>query len=316
MKLKDINHVGIVGTGMIGTSLAVLLTGHGYRTTLLAVDDNLAEESRKKFDAYYQDMVDSKVITKEQADICARYVRYTTNYTDLADIDYAFEAVVEQLPVKHEVYHQLEKYCGGLKLIMSVTSAIPAEDLPKGLEKYGDRVIVTHPFNPPHLVPYFEVVKSQATADGITDLAKEFLESVDRKVVVLKKSVPGFLGTRLQFAMIREAFNIVQSGIADARDVDLAAMYSFMPRFTAIGIFEHLDNGGLQLAATVSGNLFPHLSNEDKVPAVLQEKIDHNQLGVKTGVGFYDWRGVDLKDLNDRIAAPWWRLFNWDLPKE
>lgn len=83
-------------------------------------------------------------------------------------------------------------------------------------------------------------MKSQATADGITDLAKAFLESLNRKVVVLKRSVPGFLGTRLQFAMIREAFNIVQSGIADPKDVDLAAMYSFMPRFTTIGIFEHL----------------------------------------------------------------------------
>lgn len=316
MKLDGINHVGVVGTGMIGTSLAVLLTGHGYRTTLLAVNDQLAAESRAKFDAFYQDMVDNQVITPEQAEICARYVRYSTDYADLADADCAFEAVVENLEVKHQVYQALEASCPNLKLIMSVTSAIPAEQLPEGLHKYGDRVIVTHPFNPPHLVPYFEVVKSQATADGITDLAKAFLESLDRKVVVLKKSVPGFLGTRLQFAMIREAFNIVQSGIADPKDVDLAAMYSFMPRFTAIGIFEHLDNGGLQLAATVSGSLFPHLSREEKVPAVLQEKLDKGDLGVKTGRGFHDWHGVDLKDLNDRIAAPWWRLFHWDLPTE
>lgn len=316
MKLNGINHVGIVGTGMIGTSLAVLLTGHGYRATLLAVNDELAAESRSRFDAFYQDMVDNQVITPEQAEICARYVRYSTDYADLADIDCAFEAVVENLEVKRQVYQALEANCPNLKLIMSVTSAIPAEQLPEGLSRYGDRVIVTHPFNPPHLVPYFEVVKSQATADGVTDLARDFLESLDRKVVVLKKSVPGFLGTRLQFAMIREAFNIVQSGIADPKDVDLAAMYSFMPRFTAIGIFEHLDNGGLQLAATVSGNLFPYLSREDKVPDVLREKIQRGDLGVKTGRGFHDWHGADLKDLNDRIAAPWWRLFHWDLPTE
>ena len=316
MKLNEINHVGVVGTGMIGTSLAVLLTGHGYRTTLLALNDALAAESRSRFGAFYQDMVDSHVITPEQAEICARYIRYSTDYADLADIDCAFEAVVENLDVKHEVYQALEDNCPNLKIIMSVTSAIPAEKLPEGLSRFGDRVIVTHPFNPPHLVPYFEVVKSQATADGITDLAKAFLESLNRKVVVLKRSVPGFLGTRLQFAMIREAFNIVQSGIADPKDVDLAAMYSFMPRFTTIGIFEHLDNGGLQLAATVSGNLFPYLSREDKVPDILREKIEHGDLGVKTGKGFHDWHGVDLKDLNDRIAAPWWHLFNWELPKE
>lgn len=317
MKIKEIEHVGVIGTGMIGTSLAVLLTGHGYRTTMLAVDDSMEADSRAKFDAFYQAMVDNNVMTAQQAEICKRYLSYTQDYKALADIDYAFEAVVEDLAVKHEVYRALEDNCPKLQLILSVSSALQPEKLAAGMGKYKDRILVAHPFFPPHLIPYFEIVKSdQDTAEGMTDRAKEFLLALDRKPVVLKKSVPGFLGTRLQFAMAREAVNIVESGIAEPEDVDMAAMYSFMPRFTKIGIFEHFDNGGLPLFAATMKNLFPYLSTEQGIPPIVQQKLDAGELGVRSGKGFRDWHGADLDDLSRRIAAPWWSMVNWDLPTD
>lgn len=317
MKIKDVAHVGVIGTGMIGTSLAVLLTGHGYRTTMLAVDDRTAADSRAKFDAFYQAMVDNHVMSAQQAEICKRYLSYTLDYKDLSDADYVFEAVVEELSVKHEVYRALEDSCSRLRLILSVSSALQPEKLVAGMDKYRDRIVVAHPFFPPHLIPYFEIVKSdQDTAEGITDLAKEFLLSLDRKPVVLKKSVPGFLGTRLQFAMAREAVNIVESGIADPEDVDMAAMYSFMPRFTKIGIFEHFDNGGLPLFAATMKNLFPYLSTEQGIPPIVQQKLDAGELGVQSGKGFRNWQGADLNDLSRRIAEPWWSMVNWELPTE
>ena len=317
MKLNGIDHVGVIGTGMIGTSLGVLLTGHGYRTTLLAVDETQIVESRKKFDSFYEAMVENQVMTQAQADVCKRYISFTTDYAMLKDVDYVFEAVVEQLPVKQEVYRRLEACSPKLRLIMSVSSAIQPEALASGMGNYKDRILVTHPFFPPHLIPYFEIAASpQDTAPGMTDLAKEFLLALDRKPVVLKKSVPGFLGTRLQFAMAREAVNIVQSGIADPEDVDLAAMYSFMPRYTKIGIFEHFDNGGLELFATTMKNLFHYLSQEQGIPPIVQEKLAKGELGVRTGKGFRNWHGADLEDLSRRTAEPWWPMIHWDLPTE
>ena len=124
MKLNGIDHVGVIGTGMIGTSLGVLLTGHGYRTTLLAVDETQIVESRKKFDSFYEAMVENQVMTQAQADVCKRYISFTTDYAMLKDVDYVFEAVVEQLPVKQEVYRRLEACSPKLRLIMSVSSAI------------------------------------------------------------------------------------------------------------------------------------------------------------------------------------------------
>ena len=134
--------------------------------------------------------------------------------------------------------------------------------------------------------------------------------------MVLKKSAPGFIGNRLQFALWREALHIVESGIADPRDIDTCLMYSFCPRYTAIGIFEHFDNGGLQLNYNTCKALFPNLSDTKEVPKAITDKIAEGNMGQKTGVGFYDWREVDMPAYRERVAAPYLDLFNWKLPTE
>jgi 3-hydroxybutyryl-CoA dehydrogenase len=316
MKLPNVKQIGIIGTGMMATSLAVLTTGHGYKTTLLARSDERAEGCRSGFEAFYRDLIKKGLVTPEQAAICSRYLSFTKAYDDLRDADVVFECVVELADVKHAVYNKIEEYCADVKAICSVSSAIVVDELAGGASRYGDRIIVTHPFNPPHLVPLFEVVKGSMTADGVTDYAKELLISLDREVIVLKRGVPGFIGNRLQMALWREAQYIVENDIADPRDVDRAAMYSFMPRYTSIGIFEHFDNGGLDLSYKVNKYLFPHLCDAKENLEVLSQKVAEGNLGPKTGVGFYDWRGVDMDAFRERIGAPFWRFFNWDLPKE
>ena len=91
---------------------------------------------------------------------------------------------------------------------------------------------------------------------------------------------------------------MVEEGIADPRDIDTCLKYSFCPRYTSIGIFEHFDNGGLELCGTVCGNLFPVLSDMKSIPDVLNHKINEGKLGPRTGEGFYDWRGFDMEPIN------------------
>ncbi len=316
MKLDNVKHIGIIGTGMIGTSLAVLTTGHGYKTTLFAMSEELAESSKADYDSFYEDLIKKELMTQEQAAICAKYLNFTKVYDDLANVDVVFECVFEVLDVKTSVYKEIEKHCPNVKAICSVSSAIVVDDLVKGIDKYKDRIIVTHPFNPPHMVPFFELARGSNTADGVTDFAKTLLESLDRKPVVLKKSAPGFIGNRLQFALWREALNIVEKGIADPRDVDTCLMYSFCPRYTSIGIFEHFDNGGLELNYNVCKALFPELCDSKEVMKSITDRIAEGNLGQKTGVGFYDWREVDMPAYRERVSAPYWNFFNWEMPKD
>lgn len=313
---QQLQEIGIIGTGMIGTSLMVLTTGHGVKTTVLAVNDELAAASRKQFDKFYADLVTQGLMTAEQAAVCAEYLTYTTNYDDLCGAELVFECVVEKLDVKHEVYATLEAACPKLKAICSVSSAIVVDDLASGMGKYKDRIIVTHPFNPPHLVPFFELATGASTDPAVVECVVGFLRFLDRKPVVLKKSAPGFIGNRLQFALWREALNIVDQGIANPEDVDTCLMYSFCPRYTSIGMFEHFDNGGLDLNLAVSKALFPVLSDAKEVSSQVTDRVARGDLGIKTGKGFFDWAHADLDAFRARVSAPFWHFFNWSLPKK
>ena len=315
MKVDNIKHIGIIGTGMMASSMAVLTTGHGYRTTVFARSSQRAESCRAEIDAFYKEIVDKNLITREQVDICMSYLDFAFAYDEISDVDVFYECVAEVIETKHAVYQEIEKHCPEVKVICSVSSSIVVEDLVKGINKYKDRVVVTHPFNPPHMVPFFELAKGNDTADGVVEFAAELLESLDRKPVILKKSIPGFIGNRLQFALWREVLFLVENCIADPGDIDTCLMYSFCPRYTSIGIFEHFDNGGMQLNYNVVKTLFPLLSDQKDVPRAITDKMEAGDMGQKTGKGFYDWRNVDMDAYKERVSAPYWRFFNWDYPK-
>ncbi|MBN2039873.1 MAG: 3-hydroxyacyl-CoA dehydrogenase family protein [Spirochaetes bacterium] len=316
MQTDTVKHIGIIGTGMMASSMAVLTTGHGCKTSVLARSPQRAQSCRDDIDSFYREITDNKLITQKQSDICKGYLNFAFTYEEMADVDVFFECVAEVPEAKHTVYREIEKHCPNVKVICSVSSSIVADDLVKKAGKYRDRIIVTHPFNPPHLVPFFELAKGADTREGVVEFAVEILEALDRKPVVLKKTVPGFIGNRLQFALWREVLYLVENGIADPGDIDTCLMYSFCPRYTSIGIFEHFDNGGMQLNYNVVKTLFPVLSDEKNVPGVITEKIEAGDMGQKTGKGFYDWRNVDMDAYRKRVSAPYWKFFNWDIPEE
>ncbi len=309
-------NIGVIGTGMIATSLAVLTTGHGYKTTVFARSTASAARCKDSYDDFMNDMKAHELITSEQIGICEKYLETVYDYADMKDCDVVFECIAEDLEKKHEVYSLLEKNCPHLKAICSVSSSIEADDLCKNAKKYKDRIIVTHPFNPVHMVPYFEICTAAATADGVAQYVAELLERFDRKPVILKKSTPGFIGNRLQFALWREALHIVEQGIADPSDVEKCMMYSFCPRYTSIGMFEHFDNGGLELNYAVSAKLFPELADEKTVSHLVTDKIEKGDLGQKSGRGFYDWTNVDMEAYRERVNAPYLKFCVWDYPKQ
>jgi 3-hydroxybutyryl-CoA dehydrogenase len=224
--------------------------------------------------------------------------------------------VVEVIGLKHEIYARIEETCPGVKAICSVSSSFVPDVLAEKAGKYKDRIIVTHPFNPAHMVPFFELCGGSDTDDGVLQFAKELLESLDRKPVILKKPAPGFIGNRLQFALWREALNLVESGIADPRDIDTCLNYSFCPRYTSIGMFEHFDNGDLTLNMRTCNAVFPSLSDMKEAPPAIADRVARGDLGAKTGVGFYDWRDVDMDAYRKRVNAPYWHFIDWDMPKE
>lgn len=314
--MNERRKLGIIGTGQIACSMAVLATGHGFETAVISRSDRSTRRCLDTYEAYFAQMERQGILGQGQKEICRSYLTVSQDYMFLAGSEAVFECIAEDLEAKHTVYRLVEQYCPGLKALCSVSSSIVPDQLAEGLEKYGGKILVTHPFHPAHMVPYFEICTGTGTEEGVAEYAAELLRTLDRKPVILKKSTPGFIGNRLQFALMREAMALVEEGIADPRDIDTCLNYSFCPRYTSIGIFEHFDNGGLNLCATVCANLFPVISDTKRPPALLTDKIKAGNLGAETGVGFYDWREVDRQAYEERVSAPYWKFCKWDFPKD
>ena len=310
--------VGIVGTGMIASSMAVLTAGHGCRTVVFARSRKSADRCTGVVDDFYAQMVEKGIIDAGQADVCKSYISYAFDYSGMKDAEIVFESVLETTDAKYEVYRNLEENCPNIRAVCSVSSSIVPNVLAEGAGKYSDRILVSHPFNPPHMVPYFEICGADCTTAEAIDFACSFLREMDRKPVVLKKPTPGFIGNRLQFALWREALALVEEGICDPEDVDTCLEYSFCPRYTSIGIFEHFDNGGLALNAATCRNIWPILSNRTDIPDFMKKLMEEGKMGPRSesSQGFYDWNGVDMKQFSERVTAPYWNMLSWEFPKE
>lgn len=158
------------------------------------------------------------------------------------------------------------------------------------------------------------MVKGEKTSQEAADFAFQILENCGRKVCVMQKSAPGFIANRLQHALLREAFYMVNQGMCSPRDIDKALMFSLMPRYTSIGLFEHQDAAGLDLVNNIESYLFPALCNETEVPEIVRKAVENGNLGQKTGKGVYEWDDIARADFAKRAAELFWKYFEWDLP--
>lgn len=304
--------VAIIGKGMIGISLAVLFTGNGIPTIVLAKNSAAGLE---KYRTYYQDLIAQGLVTDKQAAACERLLSFTESYADLADTDVVLECVTEKLDVKYEVYRQIEANCPHLKAIASTTSAISPMDLAKGV-KQPEKIMVAHPYNPPHLVPCVELVKNDFTSQEALDAVINLMEFCGREVCKMNKPAPGFIANRLQHALYREAVYMVEQGICAPEDIDKCIRSSWGPRYTSIGLFDHFDYAGLDLIANIETYLYPDLCDIKTVHPSLLERLDRGDLGFKTGVGYYDWRQRDMDAFREKTCLPYLQFFNWKLPSE
>ena len=314
MSIDKSIRIGIVGTGVIATGFAALFSGNGYKTTVAGRSEESLHKIRDAYARIFDVIEERKLVTGEKRNKCAALVSYSTRYEDLSDAEIVFEAVYEDLDIKHGIYKKIETHCPKVKAIASATSVFSPGDLKKGLEKYRDRLLVAHPFNPAHLVPLVELVGSDETSAQAMQLVKAFLESCGRKVCVMKKSVPGFIANRLQHAMVREAFYLVEKGVASPEDIDMVLSWSFIPRYTKVGLFQHHDGYGMDMLVNLQNYLYPHLCDDKGANPVVIEAVKLGRVGQKTGKGLYDWDEKSIAEFRHNAAEPYWQFFNWNLP--
>jgi len=304
--------IGIIGSGMIGAANAALFTGHGYPVVLSDINEEFLDAGKAKYEGLYNDIESRGLCSKAQRDNAEALLSLTLSLSDMDGSDIIFECIPEDLEMKKKLYARIEEEIGDVKAIVSTSSALSPNDLISGMQKYRSRLVVGHPFNPPHLVPFVELVRSKETEEDVVVSVKSFLESCGRKVGVMKTPAPGFIANRLQHALLREATYLVDAGLVSSpEDVDIALTYSFLPRYTKVGLFEHHDFFGMDNTKKVQNMLCPSLCASKESSEMINKLAEKGDLGMKTGKGIYEWDDEKIADFKKRAAEPYWGFFDW-----
>jgi 3-hydroxybutyryl-CoA dehydrogenase len=207
---------------------------------------------------------------------------------DWPAVDLVIEAVPEKLELKRALFADLARLARPDAWLASNSSSFPISAIAEGLPGPG-RFLGLHYFMPAHLVPLVEVVCGAGTDPAIARQLADFMRATGKVPVVVRKDLPGFLANRLQHALAREAYALIEAGVATAEDVDAAVRFGFGIRYLAAGPILQKDHAGLDVHAAAAATMYPTLAN-DRVPArVLTDLVAAGRLGMKSGAGFYDW---------------------------
>jgi 3-hydroxybutyryl-CoA dehydrogenase len=293
--VADKAKIGIVGAGLMGHGIALVFARHGHDVRVYDAIPDALKTLRERVAAS---------LTGIGADPAA--AGRVTPSADLGDVvgsaDAVFEAAPEKLPLKQSIFVDLEKLAPRHALLASNTSVIPIGRIAANVTT-RDRVLGTHWWNPPWLVPLVEVIETEGTAPASVTAMMELLRSVGKTVVHVRKDVPGFIGNRLQHALWREAIALVQNGVCDAETVDTVVKAGFGRRLGVIGPLENADLVGTDLTLDIHENVLADLDRTPGPLPYLKDLVKAGKLGFKSGEGFRKWTPQEQQALRDKVTA-------------
>jgi len=285
--------VGVIGAGLMGHGIAYRFAAAGHAVGVFEPYAELRETLSKRLRAIADLLGDDPACLDRISvhDQLAPAVR---------DAFVVVEAAPEKLTLKQQIFADLEANVAADTILASNSSAIQSTEIGRHL-KHRERVVGTHFWNPPHLVPLVEVIQTEKTSDAVIARTMDLLRSVGMKPVHVRKDVPGFIGNRLQHALKREAIAIVAQGICDAETIDDVVKSGFGARMAVLGPMEQSDLVGLDLTLDIHEALIQHLDRTAGPHPYLRSKVAEGKLGMKTGEGFRHWTPQQADEVRERL---------------
>jgi len=297
MKTEDVRTVSIIGAGLMGHGIGAVFARHGYSVTLMDIKQEFLSNAKTQIDREFNRCIEGGVLTRNQCDEALSRIKTTVDLKDAAaNADLIVEAVVEKMDVKRQIFSDLDKFAAPHAILASNTSGLPITQI-ASFTKTPKRVVGTHFWNPPLLMRAVEIIRGEGTSDETVRVVKEVLTKVGKRPVVVSKDIPGQVGIRILYTMLREAISLVEKGVASAEDVDIIVQEALGTRLPILGVLELADLSGLDLALAVSSNLFKDLDASKEPHALLKEKVARGETGAKSGKGFYDWSKHSLPEV-------------------
>ena len=296
----SISKVAIIGAGLMGSAIAQIFASKPDLSvnifSLMLEDDPYAPIKRN-----ISIMIDCDVMTQEEADgILSRITFKETLEKAVTDVDFIIECVSEVMDVKQDLFKEIEGYCRDDAILATNTSVLKVTDVFSKC-KVKNRVVGAHFWNPGHLIPLVEVVKTERTDDEVVDTTMALLRSIGKRPILCKKDVPGFIGNRLQHALLREAMYMIENDIADAQSIDDVVKFGPGLRWPVLGPMEASDMVGIELSYNVLKYALPHLADNHEPSPLLKEMLDRGDLGFKTGKGWQEWTPEEMETSTRRL---------------
>ncbi|TAA54866.1 3-hydroxyacyl-CoA dehydrogenase family protein [Shinella sp. JR1-6] len=295
--------IAVIGAGLMGHGIAQVFAVAGHDVAVHDAQAGALDGLRSRIAANLDNL-----------DLPRGPEERVTGFADVAecvaDAAIVIEAAPEKLALKQAIFADLVRYAPRHAILASNTSVIPITDIAGDLDT-ADRILGTHWWNPPFLVPLVEVVGTARTAPQNIEAMIALLTSVGKTPVHVRKDVAGFVGNRLQHALWREAIAIVAEGIADARTVDTVVKASFGRRLAVLGPIENADLVGTDLTLDIHAVVLQHLNRAAEPSPYLRALVEDGRLGMKSGEGFRTWTDEEADTLRKDVYR---YLKNFRLP--
>lgn len=302
---KKIKNITIFGPGMMGTGIGIQFAQKGCNVILRARAQFEEDYAVENIDRNIKDMIEDEIMTEAEGEAVKNNIKIVYDINEaVKDADIIFECVIEDMEIKQNLFKELDSICPENVILATNTSVMSITEIAsKSVHKH--RIVGTHFWNPAFLVPLVEIIRTKDTSDEVVDTVYDFLKESGKRPVKVNKDVPGFIGNRLQHALLREALYIVENGIADAATVDEAVKYGFGMRTPVLGPMEHADMVGTDLSLSIQNYILKHLASNTEPSHILTDAVEKGDLGFKSGKGIQEWSpeavAASKRKLNDHL---------------
>lgn len=292
----DIKKVFVVGAGTMGHGMAQAFAQGGYRVSLFSRSQKTLDRASTLIKTSLDTLAEEELLERSQIPAILSRITLTRSLEQGArDADIALETVVEDAEAKKEIFAQLDRYCPPRALLASNTTFLNIFDIVE--TSRPDKVLLCHWYAPPQIIPLVDVVKGPQTDEASVELLVRILKELGKRPVVFEKYVSGYVVSRLQIALQREVHFLLDNDYLSPQELDEAAKWGLALRMMVVGVVQRFDFGGLDLSARNLERPAIQPTPLDYKPRKLFELVRQGHLGVKSGKGFYDYKGQTEADV-------------------
>jgi 3-hydroxybutyryl-CoA dehydrogenase len=281
--------VAVIGSGLMGRGIGLAFAMGGHDVTMVDLNLDILKKSLEQTKSTLQMIQQVGLANKSFDEIISRISLEPDLERAASNSDIVVEAVFENLDVKKETFRKLDTVSKVSTILASNTSSLPISSIASSTS-HPERVVGAHFWNPPHLMPAVEVVYGEKTNDETVSKTVSILQEIGKKPAVVRKDVPGQIGIRILYSMIREATHLVESGVASPEDIDTVIKEALGTRLEVVGPLELADLSGVDLVNNVARGLYKTLDGSTEPQKIIKDMVANGNVGIKSGKGFYDWR--------------------------